>query len=70
MTVRDRFWDIICAYRAVIGIVLLVDITLFVLTVFTLVGAEPGTGPFVISVLNTVILTSTLAMAAYVLWQC
>lgn len=70
MSPRDRFWDIICGFRAYLRVLLLFVTTLLVLTVFSMLISDQQTDAYVISIVTATLLTGTLLPLSYCVWRC
>lgn len=69
-TARERFWDLVCAYRPLLGAAFVFNVALLVLTAFTLGTVDRDTGAFVISVVNLGLVGVTCLGVGYCLWRC
>lgn len=70
MSPRERFWDIVCDFRAQLRLLLLFLTTLLVLTVLTMAIGDQQTDAYVISIVTTGILLGTIVPVGYCVWRC
>jgi len=70
MSPRERFWDILCGFRAYLRILLFFVTALLVLTVFSMVIADQRTDAYVISIVTATLLTGMLLPVGYCVWRC
>lgn len=70
MSTRERFWDIICDFRAHFRLLLFFLTTLLVLTVLTMLLGEQRTDAYVISLVTIALLLATIVPVGYCVWRC
>ncbi|WP_440767034.1 hypothetical protein [Natronorubrum sp. DTA7] len=70
MSTRERFWDIVCDFRAQFRLLLFFLTTLLVLTVVTMLLGEQRTDAYVISLVTIALLLATIVPVSYCVWRC
>lgn len=70
MSRREHFWNTLCEYGPYLRLMQAFLITLLVLTLLSMAISDQNTGAYVISLVNVVLLTGTLAPVSYCVWRC
>lgn len=70
MDAGDRFWDIVCAYRQLMGVIIGFELTLLVLSLVTFWLSKPGTGAHVISLFNVALMAGAILFVGYFFQRC
>lgn len=70
MSMRERFWNLLCDYRQLLRYLFALAVGLAVLTVISIAAAERGTAEYVISVFNVGVLGLVFVLVGYCLRRC
>lgn len=66
----EEFWDVMCDYTHYLWLGVMMMLFLFILSLMSLVFADPGTGSYSIAILNTGLILVFGVIIAGMFWIC
>jgi hypothetical protein len=66
----EAFWDVMCDYMQYLWLGVMLMIFLFVLALFSLYFARPGTGSFAIAIVDTILIVTIGSVLSGMFWVC
>lgn len=70
MSYRDELWTTLCDAEELLKLMLMLMILFGLLTLYSLVFGEPGTGPYALAVINFGIAIVAIAGLLVLFWRC
>lgn len=70
MSYRDELWTTLCDSVEFLKIMLMLMILFGLLTLYSLVFGEPGTGPYALALINFAIAIVAIGGLIFLYWRC